>query len=176
MGLFNFNFIKGNNNKVAQDGSAIESSERMLQSLSAQLGELQKSSPFSIQAIDVNNTNIQSQEDLINRPSIIADIIAKLEEHRCVILNGDILIGKTCLAEIVALTKRDLTPLILKTYNKDTLNPTNLIPFIVESGKCKLLIIDGLPEYDVEITETLSSEIQNAVGNGLQVLITTSVM
>lgn len=170
---FNFNFIKGNNNKVAQDGSAIESSEGMLQSLSAQLEELQKSSPYSIQAIDVNNSNIQSQEGLINRPSIIADIIAKLEEHRCVILNGDILIGKSCLAEIVALTKRDLTPLILKTYNEDTLNPTNLIPFIVESGKCKLLIIDGLPEYNVEITESLSSQIQNAVGNGLQVLITT---
>ena len=98
MSLFNFSFIFGHGNKVAQEASISESSKKLQQTLSVQLGELQKSSPYSIQAIEVNNKNIQSQDYLIDRSDVVKRICTLLDETGCVILNGDILIGKTCLA------------------------------------------------------------------------------
>lgn len=173
MSLFNFSFIFGHGNKVAQEVSKIESSDKMQQALSVQLGELQKSSPYYIQTIEVNNKNIQPQDNLIDRSAVITKICTELDEKGCVILNGDILVGKTCIAESIGLAKSGKSPLILRTYYKTDLNPTALIPFILESGVSKLLIIDGLPEYDIEITEALCQNIRKAIDAGIQVLITT---
>lgn len=173
MSLFNFSFIFGHGNKVAQEVSKIESSDKMQQALSVQLGELQKSSPYHIQTIEVNNKNIQPQDNHIDRSAVITKICTELDEKGCVILNGDILVGKTCIAESIGLAKSEKSPLILRTYYKTDLNPTALIPFIEESGESKLLIIDGLPEYDIEITEALCQNIRKAIDAGIQVLITT---
>lgn len=173
MSFINFSLIFGHGNKVAQDVSQSEPSEKMQQALSVQLEELQKNSPYSIQAIEVNNTNIQSQESLIDRSGVITEICTLLDENGCVILNGDILVGKTCLAESIGLVLTEFCPLMLRTYYKTDLNPMALFPFIVESEKSKLIIIDGLPEYDIEITEALCENIRKAVDAGIKVLITT---
>lgn len=173
MSLFNFSFIFGHGNKVAQEVSNTESSEKIQQALSMQLGELQKNSPYSIHAIELNNINIQPQESLIDRCELVTKICTLLDENGCVILNGDILIGKTCIAESIGLAKVELCPLMLRTYYKTDLNPTALLPFIVESEKSKLIIIDGLPEYDIEITEAFCKNIRKTIDAGIKVLITT---
>ncbi len=173
MPLFNVSCIFGHGNTVAQEASISDSSKKLQQTLSEQLGELQKSSPYSIQAIEVNNINFQTQGFLIDRGDVIKKICTLLDETGCVILNGDILIGKTCLAESIGLAKTELCPLMLRTFYNTNLNPTALIPFIVESEKCKLIIIDGLPEYNIEITEALCQNIRTAIDAGIKVLITT---
>lgn len=175
MGLFNFNFnfIKGNNNKVAQDGSKIEPSEKLLESLNSRLDELQKNSPYPIHAIEVNDNSYKYQEDLIKRDSVVSEICYLLDKHKCVILTGDILIGKTSLAELVGLSKRGLNPIILKIQYKTDLNPMSLIPQIAEDKKYHLLIIDGFPEYDIEYLESLCQIISNATQKELQIIITT---
>lgn len=174
--LFNFKFnfinIKGDGNTVSQDVANTEPSGKLLQSLTTQLSELQKSSPYQINAIEVNKSNIHLQEDLIKRDTLIAEICNKLNENKCVILNGDILIGKTCLAQTIGLARPELNPWLLQLYHKTDFNPSALIPVIAESGKCRLLIIDGLPDYDIEITEALCNVICNAIANGMQILIT----
>lgn len=168
----NISLIKGNSNSVTQDSSAIERSEKLQQSLIVKLGELQKSSPYSISAIEVNDTNINTQEEPIKRESLISKIGELLDEHKCVILNGDLLIGKTYLAEQVGLSKKDLNPLIIRTFYNPALDPIALIPVVAESEKCKLLIIDALPDYEVEVVESLCQVIHNVINKGLQVLIT----
>lgn len=110
--LFNFNFswIRGANNKVTQASSNIEPSDKLLQTLTSKLSELQNGSPYSINAIEVNDSNIQLEDGLIKRDTLVSEICASLEEHRCLILNGDILIGKTILAELIGLAK----PIIIR--------------------------------------------------------------
>ena len=172
--LFNFNFswIWGANNKVTQDSSNVEPSDKLLQTLTSKLSELQNGSPYSINAIEVNDSNIQLEDGLIKRDTLVSEICASLEEHRCLILNGDILIGKTILAELIGLAKPDYNPLILRLLYDNSRNPLAHIPFITEQDRCKLLIIDGFPEYGIEITEHICQAIQNAIRMGVQVLIT----
>ena len=173
MAFINITSIFGWGNKVAQESTVMEPSDKLQQSLTAQLGELQKGSPYTINAIELTDSNIYPQEDLIKRDSLISEICSKLDEHKCLILVGDILIGKTCLAESIGIAKKELNPLMLRVQYNTSLNPNLLIPVIVESGKCKLLIIDGLPEYAIEVAETLCQSINNAINKGVQILITT---
>ena len=172
--LFNFNFswIWGANNKVTQASSNIEPSDKLLQTLTSKLSELQNGSPYSINAIEVNDSIIQLEDGLIKRDTLVSEICASLEEHRCLILNGDILIAKTILAELIGLAKPDYNPLILRLSYEKYRNPSALIPFIAKQDRCKLLIIDGFPEYSIEITESICQTIHNAIGMGLQVLLT----
>ena len=172
--FFNFNFscIWGANNKVTQASSNIEPSDKLLQTLTSKLSELQDGSPYSINTIEVNDSNIQLEDGLIKRDTLVSEICASLEEHRCLILNGDILIGKTILAELIGLAKPDYNPLILRLSYDNSRNPLAHIPFIAEQDWCKLLIIDGFPEYGIEITEHICQTIQNAIRMGMQVLIT----
>lgn len=172
--LFNFNFswIWGANNKVTQASSNIEPSDKLLQTLTSKLSEFQNGSPYSIEAIEVNDSNIQPQDGFIKRDKLILEISALLDEQKCLILNGDILIGKTILAELIGLAKPDYNPLILRLSYDNSRNPSALIPFIAKQDRCKLLIIDGFPEYGIEITEHICQTIQNAIRMGVQVLIT----
>lgn len=172
--LFNFNisWIWGANNKVAQASSNIEPSDKLLQALTSKLSEFQNGSPYSIDAIEVNASNIQPQDGLIKRDTLASEICALLDEHRCVILIGDILIGKTSLVELVGLAKSEYNPLMLRLSYDNSRNPSALIHFIAEQNRCKLLIIDGFPGYGIEITENICQTIRNAIDMGMQVLVT----
>ena len=110
--LFNLNlsWIWGANNKVNQASPDIEEITKLLSPLYSELSEHQNGLPYPIDAIELNDSNIQPEDGLVNRDTLIAKLCDSLEEHKCLILNGDILIGKTILAELIGLAKPDYNP------------------------------------------------------------------
>lgn len=172
--LFNLNlsWIWGANNKVNQASPDIEEITKLLSPLYSELSEHQNGLPYPIDAIELNDSNIQPEDGLVNRDTLIAKLCDSLEEHKCLILNGDILIGKTILAELIGLAKPDYNPLIFRLSYDNSINPSAHISFIAKQDRCKLLIIDGFPEYRIETTEHTCQIIQNAIGKGIKVLLT----
>lgn len=154
-------------------GEKVDAQIKLLQKISANTKLLKFNSPYSIPPIVLKGSNNILQEGLIRRDELVADICKKLQQCGCVIIHGDILVGKSCVANLVGLSKKEYNPLFIQLNYKDTYNIRSLITEINELDSCRLIIIDSLPDYDFSVMEDLGSIIYDATKKGVQVLITT---
>lgn len=149
----------------------IDKQTKFLEKINAQVASLEWKSPYSLPVVTVNNENIVLPEGFIKRELLIDDICKKLDENRCVILIGDILVGKTCLAENVGLAKKNENPLLISLNYKNLYNVRTIISSLNETDCCKFVIVDGLPDYDVEVIEDLCKVISSANNKGIKILV-----
>lgn len=164
------NEIQGELIKV---GEKIDTQTRLLQKIDANIEKLNFTSPYRIPPIVLNGSNAIQQDGFIRRDELVTDICGKLQQHGCVILYGDILIGKSYVAKNVGISKKDLNPVLIPLDYKDTFNIRSIITTAKELGLPKFIIIDGLPDYDISVVEDLHYVISEAVKHGVLILITT---
>lgn len=148
----------------------IDRQTKLLEKINAQVTSLVWNSPYSLPVIIVNKESLLP-EGYIQRDYIVDDICRKLEESKTVILLGDILLGKTCVATAVGLAKKEENPFLISLNYKDLYNVRAIISSLKEADGCKLVIIDGLPDYDVEILENLCQIICSANKKGIKILV-----
>ena len=159
-------------NELRNIADKIEGQRKLLEKISTQITNIEKASLYTIPAIAVNRENIVLPEGFIKRNSIVDDICENLDKASCVVLVGDILVGKTCLAEAVGLAKKKDNPWIVRLNYKNVYNVRTFIAALEESDVCKLLIVDGLPDYDIEILEDFCKVVYKTIKKGINILIT----
>lgn len=168
--------IKKQENEIQEElkkvGEKIDAQVRFLNGISKEIENLNFNTPYRIPPIDFNELNNIQYDRLISRDKLVADICNELEKYGCVILYGDIFVGKSSVAKLVGLSKKELNPLLIQLDYKNTSNIRPLIARIEELKSVKLIIIDGLPDYDITVFEDLCNVISGAIKKSYQILIT----
>lgn len=169
--------IKKQENEIQEElrkvGEKIDAQTKLLQRISTNIENFKINSQYKIPPIVLNDSNAFQLEGYICRDKLVSDICGELQQSGCVILYGDILIGKSTVAKLVGLANTKLAPLLIQLNYKDQYNIRSIITDIKESDSIKLIIIDDLPDYDTLVVEDLFSTIQIAIKKGIQILITT---